>query len=126
MDCRKKDSASRSYNPSLRTNDGTWAKSDQEKAMLLANHIKDAFQVNDMVSHHFSNFPTSEDGVIQHTTPNEVTKIIDKMRLKKSSGLDNILSVMIRELPRKGIIFIVCFINSALHARYISLVRKKS
>ncbi|GBP27274.1 Probable RNA-directed DNA polymerase from transposon X-element [Eumeta japonica] len=98
----------------------TWARTDQEKSEAFAIHLSSVFKPNDA--------DTPEDPEIEailkqdlqmclplrHTTPKELTKIISKMNPNKSPGFDLITPRLLKELPRKCLVFLTILLTPHL------------
>jgi hypothetical protein len=110
----------------LRDQTGHWARSNIDKAKLFAAHFEKIFQPNHIVSNVVLHEPTLIPGVIKHASPREVAEVIDNLKLIKAPGHDRISPVMIRELPRKGIVFLTYLINCAIRIRYVPKAWKKA
>jgi hypothetical protein len=106
----------------LRNNNGSWAADDQEKAEVFGEHLSLVFQPHDNISD-----PTHCEYVenkllepLQMTlppkqfTPAEIKFQIQKLPLKKAPGYDLINAEILREIPRKGIVFLTTIFNAIL------------
>jgi hypothetical protein len=108
--------------PSLRTVGGEWAKSDMQKANLLAKHFEAVFQP------YTSEMPAAEDHQILHAlaspglppttvTPFKITEVrnaLNKLRPTKSPGYDLITGKVLQELPETGMRAITQLFNGIL------------
>jgi len=108
--------------PPLRTVGGEWAKSNMQKANLLAKHFEAVFQP------YPSEMPPAEDQQILHAlaspglppTPlrpfkkTEVRKAFKKLRPTKSPGYDLITGKVLQELPETGTRAITQLFNGIL------------
>lgn len=106
-------------NPPLKLGDNNWARSDLDKAELFSQHFEKVFQPNDIQTTINPHFNLDGQGQIHHSSPLEVAKIIDGLRLRKSPGLDRVSAIMLRELPKRGIIFLAKLINAALRLKHV-------
>ena len=71
-----------SFNSPLRNEDGSWARSDHQKAELFSSHFENTFRDNDIVSNIKSETLDSVDNneeIIRPTSPQEVTELIDQL-----------------------------------------------
>jgi hypothetical protein len=117
--------------PPLRTNN-TWARTDSEKAELFGNHLANVFQPND------ANTPEDPeiDKIINQdlqlcfplppTSPRELSREILKMDTKKAPGFDLITPKILRELPRKGVVFLAILINATFRMSHVPALWKAS
>ncbi|GBP35810.1 Probable RNA-directed DNA polymerase from transposon BS [Eumeta japonica] len=110
----------------------TWARTDQEKSEAFAIHLSSVFKPNDA--------DTPEDPEIEailkqdlqmclplrHTTPKELTKIISKMNPNKSPGFDLITPRLLKELPRKCLVFLTILFNATFRTSHVPTLWKTS
>ena len=112
--------------PPLRTAGGEWAKSDAQKANVLADHFAQVFRPYD------SELSRSEEREIIHAlgTPSrlntpvkkfklsEVRSMVNRLRSTKAPGYDLITGQILKELPDVGIKAITLIFNSILRIGY--------
>jgi hypothetical protein len=112
--------------PPLRTVGGEWAKSDPEKANVLADHFVNVFKPCE------SELPSDEEREILHAldtpsrlkTPVQKFKIselrtaINRLQSTKAPGYDLITGRILKELPDIGIKAITLIFNSILRTGY--------
>lgn len=106
----------------LQRGDGTWARTDCERAALLAEHFSKVFQphtdLTDNAHEHFIqdylSSPLQISPPPKAFTPGEVESIINKLPNKKAPGYDLITSEVLKQLPRKAILFLTNICNSIL------------
>ncbi len=103
----------------LRRDDSSWTRSDSEKAELFAQHFEQVFRPNDIFSSITPLIPASDDGRIKFTTPLEVATIVDKLKLRKSPGHDQLMPIMLRELSKEGLVYLTSLFNTALRLKYV-------
>lgn len=60
------------------------------------------------------------------TTPNQVWKHIKKLKNKPTTGPDNIPSILLKHLPRKGVVLLTNIINASIRQKYFPTVWKSS
>lgn len=113
-------------NSPLRSPSGGWVRSDCDKAKLFAQHLEHTFSPNPIQSSVKPHNSIQDAGSIKTTSPYEVATVIDKLKLRKSPGYDRISSIMLKELPRKGIVFITNLINAAIRLRYVPRTWKRA
>ena len=106
--------------PQIRQDDGSWAKNNEQKAKIFANHLETTFQP------HGENEntpgweePVQENKEIQLTTPKEVSVEINNINPKKAPGFDLITGEVLKNLPRKAIVKLTTLINAAFRLRYV-------
>jgi hypothetical protein len=113
-------------NPPLRQADGTWARSNQEKANLFANHLENTFQPYDIYSD--ENLPMNGENTsieIYPVTPKEVAlEIKTNINIKKAPGYDLITGEILKNLPRKGIVKLTNLINASFRLKYVPMCWK--
>jgi hypothetical protein len=123
-----------SVSPPLRRNDGSWASADDEKATMFAEHLVGVFQPNaDILNRdHCTSVQQVVDSPLQleppakNFTPSEIMNEILHLPLKKAPGYDLITSEVLRELPRKGIVFLTQIFNSILRVSAFPIQWKHS
>lgn len=103
----------------LRSSTGNWVRSDRDKARLFAEHFEKTFSPNTIHSNITPSDIVLDAGKIRTTSPTEVAAVIDHLKLRKSPGYDRISPIMLKELSRKGIVFITRLINVAIRLRYV-------
>lgn len=101
-------------NPPLKADLGEWVRDDYNKANLFASYMESVFQPNEIISDVVPISIVVRTEKIKHTSPLEIAEILEKSKPTKSPGPDNINADTLRELPKKGIIYITTLINSAL------------
>jgi hypothetical protein len=115
--------------PPLRNADGSWVKSDDEKAMAFAVHLQQVFS-----SHHFLNttdaaisafldVPCQMSLRIKPFSP-KVAEAIAHTKVRKATGYDLISGKVLKELPKKAIILLTILYNSMLRLSYYPLLWK--
>lgn len=99
-----------------------WARSDNEKTTVFANHLAKTFTPNDDntdveierdLDHIPGNVPP-----IKPATPKETQKEINRLNPKKAPGMDQITPMMVKQLPKKGILFLTYIFNAILRLKY--------
>lgn len=106
------------YSAPIRKTDGTWARSDKEKADVFADHLAEIFTPNDINSDFTigrleNNFDTN----INPITKNEIIHEIKKLKLNKAPGFDLITADILKNLPVKAITQLTQIMNAALKLR---------
>jgi hypothetical protein len=112
--------------PPLRTSQGTWARSNTEKAHAFAEHLENVFQ-----PHPSENEPDEEEALIQllenpyQLEPPinclkraEVQEDINSLNPTKSSGYIIITGKILKELPIIGIKYLAQLFNTVLLKGY--------
>jgi hypothetical protein len=117
--------------PPIRTGQ-TWARTAEEKCEAFANHLANIFQPND------TDEPEDPeiDKIIKQdfqlcqplrpTSPREVTREIRKLDSKKAPGFDLITARLLKELPKKAIVFLTILINATLRTFHVPALWKTS
>lgn len=113
--------------PPIRKKDGTWAKSDNERAKTFAEHLCDVFVPNS-----FQGNPGKMDEVldllyqphqldlpVKRFTKQEVTSAIGKMKLRKAPGYDLITAKIMREFPDEGITYLTQLYNAIMSRGFV-------
>lgn len=117
------------HSPPLRTDDGNWACSDKEKAILFANHLSKVFEpFPRTISKNEESCITElvDDSVSERTLPNpikisEVTNVISKLNIKKAPGYDLITAKLLKELPISAIRYITYIFNAVFRLQHFPL-----
>ena len=116
--------------PPLRLDNGSWARSNEEKALAFANHLQHVFQPN----------PPTNDFNISSTVRNvqnvsnpikvsftEIKKIIkEQLHLQKAPGHDLISNKMLTELPDIAIKIFSYMCNAMFRVGYFPKIWKSS
>lgn len=118
----------------LRRSDGSWARSDTEKADEFASHLHTTFQPHPDVldpvhSAHVHDFLTSPLPLSlppRAITPADVRYVISRLLPRKSPGVDLITSEILRHFPRRAIVFLTYIYNSILRTTHFPLLWKFS
>lgn len=92
------------YVPPLRKCNKKWARSDQEKADTLADHLEATFQPNDIESDVTPIIEQNDGPIIGHITPGAVKAVIKTLKNRKASGTDLGNTEILKNLPKKGIV----------------------
>ncbi|PNF15234.1 hypothetical protein B7P43_G13441 [Cryptotermes secundus] len=101
---------------------GNWARSDKEKADLLAQHLQEVFtphnnnQVQEVNS--LLNEPIQKHQRPKLFTLKEMQETINTLKPKQAPGHDNITAVILKHLPRKGQIKLLYIFNDILRLDY--------
>jgi hypothetical protein len=111
--------------PPLKNAQGGWARRDEEKAELFAQHLATVFQPNEV---QIDDVNTLRDKLpeekIKLVTPAEVKREITNMKVKKAPGINKITSNILKQLPRKGIVMLTYLINACFRLKYVPLCFK--
>ncbi|KAL4132549.1 hypothetical protein QTP88_009678 [Uroleucon formosanum] len=121
------------YSP-LKKTDGTWCKSDEEKADVFRAHLEQVFQPHQDISdqlfteHILKSLDTPLPLYLppKPFTPSEVHHYIKLFPLKKGHGLDLITAEVARQLSKKTLIHLTHILNSILRLSYIPVQWKTS
>lgn len=107
--------------PPIRKPNGTWARSNKEKADLFADYLEDIFKPFDSTENLDENvvsFETDEN-FLRPVRPSEIKREIKLLNCKKAPGFDLINGTVLKELPKKGIVKLTHLFNTALRLRYV-------
>lgn len=111
--------------PPLKTNNSK-AYSDEEKTEILADHLEKVFRPHPitMPTHNkniedFVNEPqVSVTTKIKFISPSEVSKVISRLKTRKSPGIDEINNKMIKELNKNTIAALTAIFNAILRLNH--------
>lgn len=109
--------------PPISKSDGTWARSHVEKSEVFVNHLAAVFTPNPSLVNHDEiqeciDSPNQLSPPIKPFTPSKVSKIIKRLKLCKARGYDLITGKVLKELPRKAILYLTLIFNSILRIEY--------
>lgn len=111
--------------PPLMLSNGSWAKDNKEKAEAFAEHLCKVFKPNDAPRpqnpeiQQILESPTQLSLPIKPFTPSEISKFIkSEIKSFKAPGYELITGQILKELPRKGIVFLTLIFNSILRTEY--------
>ncbi|KZC13896.1 RNA-directed DNA polymerase from mobile element jockey [Dufourea novaeangliae] len=114
------------YLPAINKDNGSWARSAQEKANTFAEHLYTVFQPHNIEGqdlhteiHDFEEPLIQEGNEICRTTANGVKRIIANTQNRKSPGHDLINGKIIKELPLKAIRFLTVLYNGVFRLSYV-------
>lgn len=117
--------------PPIRTR-SNWARTDDEKAEAFAIHLSSVFQPNEP---HDQDDDEIDEILAQDlqlclplkpTSPKEITKSISLLDAKKAPGFELITPKVLKELPRKGIIFQAKLFNAIFRTGHFPAIWKVS
>lgn len=102
--------------PPIKKQDGSWARSSQEKADFHVDHLENVFQphdfhtdVSDLVT-----VESREATPIKHVSLKEIQKEISCLKSKKAFGYDSITVRMLKNLSAKGIMKLTHLFNASI------------
>jgi hypothetical protein len=110
----------------------TWARSDQEKSEAFAIHLASVFKPNES---HTPDDPEIDETLNQDlqlclplrpTTPRELARQIAKMNPNKAPGFDLITPRVLKELPKKCVVFLTMLVNATLRTSHVPALWKIS
>jgi hypothetical protein len=112
--------------PPLRTAGAEWAKSDTQKANVLANHFANVFKPYDFELSkdeereilHALDTPSRLKTPVKKFKSSEARSMINRLRLTKAPGYDLITGRILKELPDIEIKAITLIFNSILRTGY--------
>jgi hypothetical protein len=116
--------------PPLTNADGSWAKSDHEKAMTFAVHLQQV-----LTPHHFLNTTDAEISAflgvpcqmslpIKPFSPKEVVEVIVHTNVRKAHGYDLISGKVLKDLPKKALTLLTILYNGMFRLSYYPLLWK--
>jgi len=108
--------------PPIRTTDGKWARSNEQKAQRFADHLEHIFQPHEsqIEKEKVTEEIAQEYEEIKLTTPTEVKNAIkNNINPKKAPGFDLITGEVLLQLPEKAIVKITNLINAAFRLKYV-------
>ena len=111
----------------LRTETGSWARSDEEKAKILARHLKYVFRPHSNPERYFP--PLSNEcsrHVDLHITPSEALKVLEELNANKAPGYDKINPKMLKLLPCIAVKNLVRLFNAIIRIGYFPTAWKTS
>lgn len=113
------------HNAPIKKIDGSWAKSNNEKAELFAEHLADIFQPHSIASDiDVDNITNNYENSIPLIRRNELINEIKSLKVKKAPGFDLITAQVLKNLPKKAIKFLQLLLNAALKLRYFPSIWK--
>ncbi|CAG4981135.1 unnamed protein product [Colias eurytheme] len=113
-------------------NGNTWARTDAEKAETFANYLTEVFKPNEAVNpedpeiDRVLNQDLQLSLPIKPTSPRELLKEIADLDSKKAPGFDMITPKVIKELPRKCIVFLTSLFNAIFRTSHVPTIWKIS
>lgn len=113
--------------PPIKTATNQWARSEIEKANAFADHLSNVFtpintgpRENDRRIEEFLNSPLPVALPIKPFSPLEIyCGIKNHIKTSKSPGYDLITGKILKELPKKGIVFLATLFNNILRTTFI-------
>lgn len=118
--------------PPIRKADGSWARSEKEKATRFAEHLFSVFQPlpcviskiqNDTILKYLDT-PLQLSLPPKHFTPGKIKEEINSLKNKKAPGNDLITPKMLKELPKKTLVQLTQIYNAILRTQYFPLCWK--
>lgn len=111
--------------PPIKVNNGSWVRSNEQKAEAFADYLEAIFQPNEVQeSEPVQEIEETEDQEINLTSVVEVIKEIKEINAKKAPGFDLITGKVLKELPKIGIKKLTTLINAAFRIKYVPKVWK--
>ncbi|KAL4121711.1 hypothetical protein QTP88_014171 [Uroleucon formosanum] len=118
----------------LRNEDNSWVTTNIDKANILAQHLENSFSPYDIQPSHtqlkiiekYLDAPLSMSMPAKPTSPDEINTIIKKILTKKSPGHDLITNYIVKNLPRKAIVYISHLYNAILRLSFFPNTWKHS
>ncbi|KAK2578299.1 hypothetical protein KPH14_011921 [Odynerus spinipes] len=117
------------HQPPIRTEDGTWAREDKDKAETFAKHLSQTFiqhniptsqeEINNITK--LLDSPAQDYSLIKHFSPVEIKTEIQYLNSKKAPGYDLITAKLLQELPKKAIMAITQIYNAVIKKQYFPI-----
>lgn len=106
--------------PPIKKANGSWARRDEEKAELFAQHLASVFQPHDIQSNINPIKIYQDERTIKWVTPMEIAREIDtNINPKKAPGIDEISPGILKELSRKAVIMLTYLFNGCFRLKYV-------
>lgn len=119
--------------PPLKKDCDEWARSSADKAETFAIHLSNVFTPNSAPENRNEDFIDDVlnqdfqlDLPIKATSPREVWAQIRKLKDKSAPGYDLITPKLLKELPKKAIVFLATLFNGLLRVGYFPMIWKVS
>lgn len=113
------------HNAPITRLDGSWAKSNKDKAELFAEHLSNIFQPNLGPSDiDVDSIPNLYENSIPLVRRKELLNYIKRLKTKKAPGFDLITAQVLKNMPKKGIKLIQLLFNAAIKLRYFPSIWK--
>jgi hypothetical protein len=116
--------------PPVRASDGSWAKSDIEKAAAFGDHLRQvftphsSFHPHDLVVSESLDVPCPLFLPITPFSPAEVSAVIARLNVRKVPGYDLISGKVLQEIPPTAVVLLTTLYNSMLRLFYYPLLWK--
>jgi hypothetical protein len=110
--------------PPLRRSQGTWARSNVDKAHASSEHLANVFSRRRRTTYTTSGDPYQFEPPINRLKRAEVQEIIKSLSPKKSSGYDLVALKILEELPIIGIKYLTQLFNALVPKGYFLAQRK--
>ena len=125
MESYKKSKNTVTHSAPIKKPDGTWAKSNKDKAEIFVEHLSSIFQPNTETSNiDVDNITNSYENSIPLVRRKELIKEINCLKLKKCPGFDLISSEILKNLPKKALNFLQKLFNTSLKLNYFPSIWK--
>ncbi|GBP86406.1 Probable RNA-directed DNA polymerase from transposon BS [Eumeta japonica] len=109
----------------IKTQMGTWARSDGEKATTFADHLQKGFEPPPSKDHSVDNeideYLSSPNQLclpLKHVTLYELSREIRKLKEGKCPGYDLVDATLLKQLPKKGLLLILAIFNACLRLSF--------
>lgn len=114
--------------PPIRKPDGSWARTDEEKANLFAEYLEEVFtpfpaynNINDEEIHSYIEAPCQLSPPMKLFTPKEVLDHIKTINSFKAPGYDLIVGEILKHLTRKALVLLTVIYNSILRLCHVPI-----
>lgn len=117
----------------IQLDDGTWARSDEEKAFIFASHLETVFTPHPEINpnhsqmiYDFLETPLPLSPPPKAFNPSEIKYVIKSLKLRKAPGPDLITPLILKNLPHKAICFLTYIYNAILRTTHFPTPWKNS
>jgi hypothetical protein len=113
--------------PPIRKLNSEWARSDKDKANVIATHLADVFRAEQGHIHDVEDFITAPCQMslpIRAITPTEVQAEITRLHTSKASGYDLISGQLLKRIPRKTVVLLTAIFKRMLTLSYFPVLWK--
>ena len=110
--------------PPIRCSNGQWAKSNEEKATVFADHLANTFKPNDAICDELLNLNENARSMIPPIKMHELKYEIRRLKDKKAQGFDLITEEVLKRLPNKGLAKLLWLMNKTISLEYVPSVWK--
>jgi hypothetical protein len=114
--------------PPIKDASGKWARSNDEIVDVFAQHLAKTFTPHD-ASPGSTPDPVPDyqsTSQLKMVIPKETATLVDQLKLKKAPGPDKVPALLLKQLPKKGIVFLTYLFNAVIRLKYFPLYWKRA